>query len=136
MGLLRRATAFAVRRDVDQPFLVISAECRQKASHSQQGISRTTPVLVVSVILLIIDGPVGKWDRRRRGAWHPPVAGVARRFFPPLPTKICHMTRSLQYAEKKACRMSTIYQCGKIKLSSPPRASTGAHSKQSCRVWG
>jgi len=25
-GLLRRATAFAVRRDVDQPFLVISAE--------------------------------------------------------------------------------------------------------------
>jgi hypothetical protein len=26
MGLLRRATAFAVRRDIDQPFLVISAE--------------------------------------------------------------------------------------------------------------
>jgi hypothetical protein len=26
LGLLRRATAFAVRRDVDQPFLVISAE--------------------------------------------------------------------------------------------------------------
>jgi hypothetical protein len=26
MGFLRRATAFAVRRDVDQPFLVILAE--------------------------------------------------------------------------------------------------------------
>jgi hypothetical protein len=26
LGLLRRATAFAVRRDVDQPFLMISAE--------------------------------------------------------------------------------------------------------------
>jgi hypothetical protein len=26
LGFLRRATAFAVRRDIDQPFLVISTE--------------------------------------------------------------------------------------------------------------
>lgn len=29
------------------------------------------------------------------------------------PAKICHLNRSLQYAEEKACWLSTIAQCGK-----------------------
>ena len=41
------------------------------------------------------------------------------RFFsvPPLPAKICHLNRSLEYAEKTACCLLTIAQFGTYYLA-------------------